>query len=368
MSTAKVANRVANFDTLRLGFAVLVILSHSFPLGTGSSSREPLVRLTGGHLTLGNLSVMAFFAISGNLITQSWLRTPSPVDFLKRRVSRIYPAFLASALVSALVVVPLASGAGAARSIPPLDFVLQTLTLQPFTCPAVFTHNAWPNVLNGSLWSVRIEFFCYVGIMLLGMIGLLKRGWIMVVLLLAGVGWNLWLELAHLPAHISVFENAFGNLWDWSNVLPWFLAGAAFHLCGDTKLLSRRMLVAAGIALAASRFVPHAMVVALPICGTYLLMGAAYSSRLHRLNLGKHGDFSYGTYLYAYPVQQLIVNLEGGALAPVVLFLIAAPISVGLGALSWFLVERRFLKRSVNLKRGSEAMAVTLPEVELKEA
>jgi peptidoglycan/LPS O-acetylase OafA/YrhL len=110
------------------------------------------------------------------------------------------------------------------------------------------------------------------------------------------------------------------------------------------------------------------MVLTLPICGTYLLMGVAYSSWLRWLNLGKQGDFSYGTYLYAYPVQQLIVQLEGGILAPVVLFVVAAPISVGLGALSWFLVERRFLKRSVNLKQGSVARAVTLPEVELKEA
>jgi peptidoglycan/LPS O-acetylase OafA/YrhL len=297
------------------------------------------------------------------------LLTPSPVDFLKRRVLRIYPAFLVSALVSALIVVPLASGARAARSIPPLDFVLQTLTLQPVTCAAaVFAHNAWPNVLNGSLWSIRIEFICYVGIMLLGIIGLLKRPRIVAVLLMAGIGWNLWLGLGHRPANISVFEDLFGNLWDWSNVLPCFLAGAVFHLCGASKLLSRRISVAAGIALAASRFIPHAMVLTLPICGTYLLMGVAYSSWLRWLNLGKQGDFSYGTYLYAYPVQQLIVQLEGGILAPVVLFVVAAPISVGLGALSWFLVERRFLKRSVNLKQGSVARAVTLPEVELKEA
>ena len=127
-------------------------------------------------------------------------------------------------------------------------------------------------------------------------------------------------------------------------------------------------MIAAGIALAASNFLPHALVITLPICGTYLLMGVAYSSWLRGLNLGKHGDFSYGTYLYAYPVQQLIVKMAAGPFRRSCCFFIAAPISIGLGGLSWALVEWRFLRRGTNRNQGLTAGTVVNAEVELKEA
>jgi len=87
-----------NFDSLRLIFAILVILSHSFPLTRGSNDTEPLMRLTHGQITLGNISVWAFFVISGFLITQSWQRTPKVVKYLKRRIGRIYPGFAVAGL------------------------------------------------------------------------------------------------------------------------------------------------------------------------------------------------------------------------------------------------------------------------------
>ena len=87
-------SRLGNFDTLRLVFAILVIFSHSFALGLGSIDREPLFRVTHTQFTFGNIGVLAFFVISGYLITQSWIRHASPVEYLQRRVARIYPAFI----------------------------------------------------------------------------------------------------------------------------------------------------------------------------------------------------------------------------------------------------------------------------------
>ena len=127
-------------------------------------------------------------------------------------------------------------------------------------------------------------------------------------------------------------------------------------------------MIAAGIALAASNFLPHAIAITLPLCGTYLLMGVAYSSWLRGLNFGEHEDFSYGTYLYAYPVQQLIVKMAAGPFRRSCCFFIAAPISIGLGGLSWALVEWRFLRRGTNRNQGLTAGTVVNAEVELKEA
>lgn len=180
MSTMKNGSRHAdnNFDTLRLFFAVLVIFSHSFALGRGSDNGEPLFLLTRGQITLGNLSVWAFFVISGFLIAQSWMRSPNPLKFLKRRVARIYPGFIVAALLSALVLVPIAANPATRHPVAIGSFLLQTLRLQVFDAPPIFIHNAWPNTLNGSLWSVPFEFWCYIGILLLGVAGMLRRRWL----------------------------------------------------------------------------------------------------------------------------------------------------------------------------------------------
>jgi peptidoglycan/LPS O-acetylase OafA/YrhL len=69
----------------------------------------------------------------------------------------------------------------------------------------------------------------------------------------------------------------------------------------------------------------------------------AYFPALHPINLGRYGDFSYGVYLYAFPIEQLIVMTAGGHMATLRLSALATPISVIVGALSWFLVERPFV-------------------------
>jgi peptidoglycan/LPS O-acetylase OafA/YrhL len=353
MSTTKDGSRHADnsFDTLRLFFAVLVIFSHSFALGRGSDDTEPLFVLTHGQITFGNVSVWAFFAISGFLIAQSWTRSPKPLKFLKRRVARIYPGFIVAALLTALLVVPFAADPATRRPIALGSFLFQTLRLQVFDVPPVFVHNAWPNALNGSLWSVPFEFWCYIGILLLGVTGMLRRRWLVAALFVAAIVWHLYLSITGWVPGGKILGVIFGFPLFWAIVLPFFLAGSLFHLFGGAAMLRKPLMFAALAILIASIFIPHALIVTLPICGAYLVLGLAYLPLLRPLNLGRYGDFSYGTYLYAFPIQQLIVKYGGGTMAPLKLFLLAAPLSVGVGALSWFLVERHFMAREPVLKQ-----------------
>ena len=94
-----------NFNALRLGLAVLVIVSHAFPLFLrGGMDREPLGRITTyGQDTFGGVAVNLFFLISGMLITASWLRSKSMQNFLFKRILRIYPGFLVATTVSILI-------------------------------------------------------------------------------------------------------------------------------------------------------------------------------------------------------------------------------------------------------------------------
>jgi peptidoglycan/LPS O-acetylase OafA/YrhL len=307
--------------------------------------------LTHGQITFGNVSVWAFFVISGFLIAQSWTRSPNPLKFLKRRVARIYPGFIVAALLTALVVVPLAADPATRQPISIWNFVLQTLRLQVFNVSPVFVHNANPNALNGSLWSVPFEFWCYIGILLLGVTGILRRRWPVVAIFAAVIAWHVYLSTTGWIPGGKILGVVFGFPLFWAIVLPFFLAGSLFHLFGGTALFRKPLMITAFVILVASNFVPNGLIVTLPICGAYLLLGLAYLPLLRPLNLGRFGDFSYGTYLYAFPIQQLIVKFGGGGMAPLKLFLFAAPLSVGVGALSWFLVERHFLAHDSILKQ-----------------
>ena len=81
---------------VRLGLAIAVLYSHCYPTVLGSlESEEPLFRLSRGQKTLGSVSVDLFFAISGLLIAKSWAQSNSAASYLKKRVLRIHPAYIA---------------------------------------------------------------------------------------------------------------------------------------------------------------------------------------------------------------------------------------------------------------------------------
>src|ERR1700722_2670887 len=146
-----------NFDFLRLALAVLVIFSHSFPLGAGSEIHEPLRVLTHGEMTFGAFAVDLFFVMSGFLIAGSAERSGNMGSFLKKRVARIYPAFVVSAILMVLIVLPLSGGTFAEAHWPARlwDFTLQTFRLQAFHVEGAFAHNPYPSVLDGSVWSIQ---------------------------------------------------------------------------------------------------------------------------------------------------------------------------------------------------------------------
>ena len=339
-----------NFDSLRLIFALLVIFSHAFPLGLGSYATEPLYVLTRGQTQFGNLSVWGFFVISGFFITQSWLRSPSAIKFLKHRIGRIYPGFTVVALLCALIIVPIASDAHTYTQVSLRHFFFHTLRLNIWEMPPVFMKNA-EHSPNGSLWSIPYEFWCYLGVLILGLCHLIRLRYLLLAVFVSVIGWRLDMDITGWNPTGGILENIFGNAATWATVLPFFLAGMLFDLFGGHALLRAPIAILALLVLITSYFIPHGLIVSLPTCGAYALMQIAYLPALNPLNLGRYGDFSYGVYLYAYPVQQLLVMHAGGRMSPYENFAFAAPISLALGALSWFLIERHFVSRRLQLEK-----------------
>ncbi|ADW68908.1 acyltransferase family protein [Granulicella tundricola] len=338
--------RENNFDFLRLALAVLVIYSHSFPLGLSSDAQEPIFRWTNGQMTGGSIAVDLFFIMSGFLITASAERSGSVFSFLKKRVLRIYPAFVVASLLSAVVVVPMAAAHFAYNS--PIarvgDFLLQTLRLVEFHYNSAFLTNPYPGAINGSTWSVSFEFWCYIGVALLLVSTLLRRRILLLAAFLTSVLVSVLFQLKGWIFGGKLLGLILGSPQLWARLLPLYLAGVVFYLFRDRIRLSHTLAIVSGLALVAACWTPIGWTALFPFAGTYLVFYLAFTPwlRLHRF--GRFGDFSYGTYLYAFPITQLLMKHFAHPIAPWLLFVCATPLTLIAAATSWYGVERHFLQ------------------------
>jgi peptidoglycan/LPS O-acetylase OafA/YrhL len=146
-------SRSNNFDGVRLIAALAVLFSHQFAL-TGRA--EPAL----GGIPLGSYAVFVFFAMSGYLVTASWIGDPNLARFMARRLLRIWPAL-------AIVVTTCASMAIYLDFDPPFGRMagqeyLYNLVFAGFDWP-FFQANPW-HQMNLSLWSIPYEVKCYVAL------------------------------------------------------------------------------------------------------------------------------------------------------------------------------------------------------------
>ncbi|HLK59434.1 MAG TPA: acyltransferase [Chthonomonadaceae bacterium] len=363
--------RENNFDFLRFVLASLVVLSHSYALSLSHTTfrlREPLYIATRGQMDFGMFAVDLFFVISGFLITHSWQRSKGLGDYLKKRILRIYPGFLVVVLLGTLIVGPL----GAAD----VHAYLQTLNLKALyfaaqlvppplpATPILFVDQVFPNAINGSLWSIRYEFWCYLLVAGLGLLQLFRqRNMVLALLLAVFAGYMVQLadkmKLIHLSRHLIEQEVRFiGAPGLYPRLVTYFLAGMAFYLFRDRIPRSPWLLGVSLIALAGTALWGRGLEFAFPWCGTYVLFYIAFSRNLPLHHFAKYGDFSYGIYLYAFPIQQLLLHAAHGSLTPLVTFVLAFPLTCLCAALSWHLVEKPFLKK----KRASSPAEKTSPQ------
>ena len=320
-----------NLNALRLLLAALVILAHSFPLATGQEG-DPLYVLSHGQATFGGLAVNLFFFISGLLITASWLNSRSMNDYLRRRVLRIVPGYLCALGFSFVIASLFALHHFAdlpARLARFGDVVL--LGYHGVSGDWIFPNNVYPHQGNGSLWTIGREFFCYLVIAGVGLFGLFKhRGLLLAVFLLFFAYYSLTLLKG---GDIEYSDRRF---------LTFFLAGACAWLWRDKLPIHAGLaVVALVIAVGAARFTPLFLVVQ-PVAACYLVLWAGFAFRVPAFAWCDRTDLSYGTYLYAFPVQQALSALGVGN--PWVLFLIATPVVLGVAWFSWVMVEKPCLK------------------------
>lgn len=332
------------FGFLRLLFASLVIVSHVPSLIDGDLRREPLMMLF-GTVPLGKLAVDGFFIISGYLILGSYLKLPRAWPYLKKRIARIYPAFLLATLLCVAVAAPLGGAAGSLAD--PgvwLRSAGRAFALMSPGVPGAFAGTPYPE-LNGSTWTIAYEFRCYLLVLALGMAGGFSRPFLipaaavicLILFKLPEFGWE-----RHLG---STFEHVFGDPRRTLRLTGDFLMGCTFYLYQDRVKYSGKWLAAAAIALIGCMFIPLLAEPALATLGAYLIFGfARWGSTGWLQSVNNKNDVSYGVYLYAWPVTK-ILTWFWPTMPLVVVGLLTFAIAYALGWLSWHLLEKPVMER-----------------------
>jgi len=338
---------------LRMAFAVMVLIDHSFPVGGFHGGTDPMWGWTRGQESLGGLAVGGFFVVSGYLVTKSFFDSETAVRYTWKRVLRIFPGFWVCLLVTVAVFAPLAylyqygnlNGYFNGSPESPLNYLRNNalLNMGQYNIDGLlsntpYQHSGYPQAFDGSLWTLIYEFKCYIVVALVGTLGLMWRARFTIVVM-SLLLWAAQLKLVTDPT----FLKGWAVLGDPTMIRLAFIfsVGMVFYLYRDKIPMSDVLAaVAAFVFVGGMRTGLYAGVG--QVAWAYLVLWLAVRLPLHRFD--RYGDFSYGLYIYAFPVEQLLALYGVYRWGYVPYVTMAVAISLFCAAASWFAIEKPFLR------------------------
>ena len=333
-------NKQNNFGFLRLLFAVLVIFSHA-PEGLDGSRKNELMINFFGTMSMGDLAVDCFFMISGFLILMSYQNSSSFKSYIKKRVLRIYPGFIVAFLFCVLCVVPLAKSTEMLLSFDSWFWFKSTVKMMLLDAPWIAdVFNTPIHFINLPMWTIRYEFLCYLTLPIINYFFKYKlQAYIFLFLMLICLG------LLHSLFDISVispkpFDFESGSL---LRLFSSYIAGNIFYLAKDKINFNKTYTLICLVMLILILFDKQFARIGLITFGAYLLFNFALNYKNKYLSkVGTKTDLSYGIYLYAWPVQNLIIQ-NHPVINPYVLSFCILVITVIIAYISWRFVEKPFI-------------------------
>lgn len=331
------------FDFLRFAFAINIFLAHLCEL----SQSEKLFFLS--NYTDALIGVRGFFVISGFLVAKSYVNTSSLKTYFIKRAKRILPAYFVVIVVATL-------GLAIVSSYSFVDYFSSSSTYKYFgwniiflnfiqpCLPGVFDNNLLC-VVNGALWTLKIEEGFYI---LLPLIFYLFRKtkkpfYILLAIYLLSVLYSYLMGYWGKPLLAKQIPGQ----------LVYFVVGIYLFMNFDSfiKYKYELVLLSATI-LFVLRFLDVQIEIMYPLLFGCLVIAGAYCFSFLN-NFGKHGDFTYGIYIFHFPIIQIFREYNmfekyNPFLIAVVIFIITIVTAI----ISWFFVEKRFIARFNNTSKN----------------
>jgi peptidoglycan/LPS O-acetylase OafA/YrhL len=329
-----VRNRSSGFDYLRIVLASSVILAHTTVICYGQAG----IATVPPSLRVLEIAILPmFFALSGFLVAGSLGRSANLKVFFGLRILRIVPALAMEVALSALILGPLLTTVSLHDYFTSPAFLRYFLNIVGdvhFALPGMFPTNPFPNLVNGQLWTVPWELYCYIALGALALFGFKNHRWKFFALLMIA-------QSVFLVHDVSGSGMAKRLTVGGSVLLMSFLGGALIESFKERIAFDARMAVVAGAVFAACLVYPASRYLC-PLPAAYLTV---YLGLLNppKVRWMFSGDYSYGLYLYGYPLQQTVASFGGLYRHAYVNFAIAYALAAGCAVFSWWVVEKRAL-------------------------
>jgi len=335
-----------NYDLLRLFAACSIIFYHSFSL-LHKAGNEPLVQFTKGRINFSFIGLSIFFCISGFLIAKSAARSPGVVNYLWKRLLRIQPLLVITCVLTVFICVFFTNLSAKEYFSNPNTWtyfrnIMPVFGLQ-FTLPGVFIHNLAENGVNGSLWTLIVEERLYI---LMCIIFLLRKKHSIYIVLFIAI-----LNLFYLGNRFF-FD---GEMVPYFRSLPFFYAllflnSAALYFLKIRFSNSLFLFISISLAVFIIAIVSPSLNFLYFFSIPFLVNSIAQIKGVTN-HAGKYGDFTYGIYVFSFPVQQMFIAAGINEQNPYELFLLTLLIVFPMAILSWNMVEKKFLglKKSVGV-------------------
>ena len=330
-----------NVNLLRFCAAVLVIFSHSFYVA--NDEQDPFSVFCNGQTNLGGIAVAVFFFLSGFYVTKSLYRKNDVKDYFKKRCIRIFPQLWVVVLLSVFVLGPIFTTNTMLEYFTDKEtylYLLNGFLIPIHNLPGVFVNNVYDATINGSLWTLPVEFAAYCGLAIILLISkhIFKN--------------EKHQRLLHLITTIAlIIAFVFLNVYVKSEMLitavrPMviFFIGSLYCDYSDKIVLNIpiAVLMTAVIIIACKAgFLSYAMIVCLP----YIVVTFMLGTRQIKLN-NKVLSISYEMYLFGWPIQQMITSFFGGQMNPWLNWLIVLPIDIVLAYITFVFIERKEKKNA----------------------
>lgn len=325
-------NRDNNLNLIRFIAAIMVIFCHAYPLSV--NGLDPLGRLTNGQIHFGALAVYTFFFFGGFWINRSIHRSKSLYSFFKARCMRIFPCLIITVFFCAFCmgsIITTLSLRDYFTNIQTYEYLLNSLLILRHNLPGVFENNIYNATVNGSLWTLPVEFLCYIGCYLVWRLGLSEEKTMKYTIPVFVIG--------YLLLYICLLQNPLLR----SALGP----GAMFYFGMLCDVYRKHISIKPAyvsiciIGLILSIFWGN-LKYGLFLFWPYILLWLAFGVKKKWSSFGKKHEFSYAIYLCAFPIQQLVTMLFGGSMDPIANFLISLPCILLVGWLLTIFVDSIF--------------------------
>jgi peptidoglycan/LPS O-acetylase OafA/YrhL len=340
------------FDFLRIFLAMSVLGVHSVLIAQGEHHQfdsKPVALFYEAILPL-------FFALSGFLITGSAMRLRLK-DFLINRGMRIVPALAVDICIAALIIGPIFTTLPLKQYYTSYEFCAYFANITGiihYILPGVFEHNPFPATVNGSLWTVPFEIGCYAimsGFIMSGVLNKKRAAFAVATIGTAYIALTLspgfhMLDLFGKRLH-TLLDHFFAERGDF--LYCYFMAGSMFYLFRYSIPYRPRwfvLCIATFIAAAYGvfEFLPPLIEQLLLMPIVIYIMVYVGMLKIPPLPIYHRGDYSYGVYLYGYPIQQVIVTLFPAVKSPLLHFVISVPLVTLVAMFSWHCIEKPVLR------------------------